>query len=114
MEVLEGRQYPIVVHQPGGHVQVFHERFTAGRDVGAGLFLDDPLVSLWHASFTPGMGGWTVSDLGSFNGTWVDGVSAQHPYRLAKGSKVRIGRAILTVVPVEHPPETWNAILLPL
>jgi len=113
MEVPGDTPQGIVVQQPGGHVRVFRDRFIAGSDVGAAVFLDDPYASPWHASFTPVDGIWQVSDLGTTNGTWVDGVIVRHPRQLAKGSRVRIGRTTLTVVPVNVVPAKWDAIVLP-
>src|SRR5277367_1753989 len=59
---------------------------TLGRvtdDVGAG----DPELSRRHALLRPMAGGIEVEDLGSTNGTWVDGVRIVAPTLLAPGSE---------------------------
>ena len=51
------------------------EQVVIGRDPGAAdVVLDqDPEVSRRHASFSPAGAGLTVQDLGSTNGTFVNG-----------------------------------------
>lgn len=62
--------------------------------------LDDPDVSRSHLGLTVGGEG-TVSvvDLGSANGTWVNGAPLSGPRTLAPGELIRIGRSVLTVAP---------------
>jgi pSer/pThr/pTyr-binding forkhead associated (FHA) protein len=64
---------------------------TAGRHPESEIFLDDVTVSRRHAEFRRGDGGYTVSDVGSLNGTYVnrdriDEVSLQD------GDEVQIGK----------------------
>lgn len=77
-----------------------------GRSCGAygeGAF-EDPSVSRAHARLElDARGGLVVSDLGSANGTWVDGARvAQAPLRA--GSLLRIGPVLLLA---QHGPETY-------
>lgn len=44
-----------------------------GRDPACGLWLDDPKVSRQHARVRLESGAWLIEDLGSRNGTLVDG-----------------------------------------
>ena len=46
---------------------------TIGRSPSSDILLDDPLVSRHHAELRPAAGGWSIADLGSFNGTYVNG-----------------------------------------
>ncbi|MCL2551788.1 MAG: FHA domain-containing protein [Actinomycetia bacterium] len=68
------------------------ELTTAGRHPQSDIFLDDVTVSRRHVEFRRGPdGGFTVSDVGSLNGTYVnreriDSVS------LANGDEVQIGK----------------------
>lgn len=48
-----------------------------GRAPGCGLVLDDDRVSRRHARLSGGGGAWQVADLGSKNGTAVDGVPVE-------------------------------------
>lgn len=56
---------------------------TLGRE-GCELLINDGTLSARHLQLTPTQAGWLVEDLGSRNGTRVDGV------RLAEGSKLPI------------------------
>ncbi|MCB1057147.1 MAG: ATP-binding cassette domain-containing protein, partial [Acidobacteria bacterium] len=49
------------------------EAWTLGRDVGNDLVIDHPLVSRHHARIRRGAEGFVLEDLGSTNGTFVDG-----------------------------------------
>jgi hypothetical protein len=49
------------------------ERFTIGRDAACDLVLADPSVSRWHAALKRCASGWMLDDLGSTNGTWLNG-----------------------------------------
>jgi pSer/pThr/pTyr-binding forkhead associated (FHA) protein len=48
---------------------------VVGRGTECGVVIDDDRVSRRHAALAPGSSGWTVADLGSKNGTRVDGVA---------------------------------------
>lgn len=53
--------------------RTFSKSFTAGRDGDCEVSTLDPIASRKHARFEPDAGGWAVLDLGSSNGTLVDG-----------------------------------------
>jgi len=57
----------------GRHEKVFHRDFRIGRDDSCELRLDDPLISRRHAEVGHSEGAWWISDLGSRNGTLLDG-----------------------------------------
>jgi ABC transport system ATP-binding/permease protein len=67
---------------------------TIGRSEECGLVLDDPLVSRRHARLAPLQDGWELVDLGSFNGTFVNGKRIQRQ-RLERHDLVGIGSAQL-------------------
>jgi ABC-type multidrug transport system ATPase subunit len=58
---------------PARMVQYLGGRLTLGRDPGNDIVLDDPNVSRFHAEVVPGPGAVAVRDLGSSNGTRVNG-----------------------------------------
>ncbi|MEJ2870640.1 FHA domain-containing protein [Actinomycetospora sp. OC33-EN08] len=62
-----------------------------GRDPAAGLVVDHPGVSWRHVRLSPERGGWTVTDLGSTNGTRVDGRRIDRPTRLVPGAELALG-----------------------
>jgi pSer/pThr/pTyr-binding forkhead associated (FHA) protein len=57
----------------------------------ADLAIEDPQVSRRHASVRPADDALEVEDLGSKNGTWVNGARIAGPTRLAPGDRVRVG-----------------------
>ncbi|MGD8318222.1 MAG: sigma 54-interacting transcriptional regulator [Myxococcales bacterium] len=70
---------------------------SIGSAVDNLLVLSDRAVSRYHCRVEPFAGGAYVRDLGSTNGTWVDGVRVvRQPLR--PGAIVRIGRTELRVV----------------
>jgi hypothetical protein len=75
---------------------VFNTDFTAGRQ-GA-LAASDEFASSHHALFQFANGFWYIEDLGSTNGTWLNGRPVFSTQRLKKGDKIRIGHTAMTVV----------------
>jgi predicted component of type VI protein secretion system len=71
------------------------ERVTVGRTDTNDVVLADERVSRLHAAFERVAGEWLVRDLGSRNGTFVDGdrVLATRPVR--PGQEIRIGETAL-------------------
>lgn len=63
---------------------------TIGRDPSNNVFLNDMTVSRHHARITLGAQGAMLEDLGSLNGTWVDGAIVNKA-KLEDGSTVQIG-----------------------
>jgi hypothetical protein len=63
--------------------------------------LPDPEVSRRHAILRPVAGGVEVEDLGSTNGTFVDGKRIAHRTLLANGSSIRLGTTVIGVVGIE-------------
>jgi hypothetical protein len=78
--VRDGREYPL---RDGEHI--------AGRDAEADLQLDSPRVSRRHARIVVAGSLVTVEDLGSKNGTFVDGAPISKPTTLEAGAEVRMG-----------------------
>jgi hypothetical protein len=64
---------------------------TIGRDPSNDLFLDDVTVSRRHAEIVHTVDGFRVRDLGSLNGTYVDG-TRQEETVLRDGAHLRVGR----------------------
>jgi pSer/pThr/pTyr-binding forkhead associated (FHA) protein len=87
---------PSIVIQASGETRVFRTEFTAGRQ--GSLVINDDHASSHHAVFLSAHGLWYVEDLGSTNGTWLNGRRIVAAQRLKKGDKVRIGRTTVVVV----------------
>jgi pSer/pThr/pTyr-binding forkhead associated (FHA) protein len=70
---------------------------TVGREQGAGLVIDDPGISRLHARFTAERGAVAVEDLGSSNGTFVNGERISGPIELGAGDEVQLGGTVLSI-----------------
>jgi hypothetical protein len=75
-----------------------------GRDPGNAVVLAHPSVSGEHAELRLRGGVWTLTDLGSVNGSWVDGEPVLGSLPLAPGSEIRLGE----VVVVFNPRDQWQ------
>ena len=82
--------------QAGDQRHTFHANFTTGRQ--GNLAINDEFASGRHARFQIAHGLWYVEDLGSTNGTWLNGRRIHAPQRLKKGDKIRIGHTVMIVV----------------
>jgi DNA-binding winged helix-turn-helix (wHTH) protein len=81
-----------------------------GRDPGAGVMLSDPSVSRHHARLLVADDSLTLEDLGSKNGTFVEGLKLDRPTPLSDGDKIRVGSVDLTVRIFPTPDSTETAV----
>src|SRR3954447_25649418 len=79
----------------GQSVEV-NEEIVIGRE-DAGLVIDDPEISRRHARICPVDGGVMVEDLGSTNGTFVNGERASEPVTLRESGQIRLGTTEIAV-----------------
>jgi pSer/pThr/pTyr-binding forkhead associated (FHA) protein len=80
-----------------GRVITLDDELLIGRaESGEGRLGNDPELSRRHARvFRDGQRRWSIEDLGSANGTFVNGVRIGEPQPLEVGDVVRLGRTIL-------------------
>ena len=94
--IAEAPHGPSLVIQVGGQRHTFGADFTAGRE--GSLALDDGFASGQHARFQTVRGLWYVKDLGSTNGTLLNGHRILSAQLLKRRDKIRIGHTVMTVV----------------
>lgn len=86
----------------------FERNSVIGRGATVDLSLADPGVSRRHASLNRHEGGWVVRDLGSANGTMVNGWRVTEPVRLQNGDVIGVGAVLAEFrereVPAEQAP----------
>ena len=75
---------------------------TAGRHPSSDIFLDDVTVSRRHAEFVRTDEGFTVRDVGSLNGTYVNRERIDE-VALAGGDEVQVGKYRLVYYPSAQP-----------
>jgi pSer/pThr/pTyr-binding forkhead associated (FHA) protein len=68
-----------------------------GRSAEADVVLEDPYASDFHARLVFQAGEVRVQDLGSTNGTFVNGERMAAPMSLRRGDQVRVGQTIMEV-----------------
>ena len=88
---------PLVI-QTGDQRKSFDADFTVGRQ--GELVISDEFASGRHARFRLVRGLWYVQDLGSTNGTSLNGLRIHANQLLRKGDKIRIGQTVMVVVSV--------------
>ncbi len=76
-------------------VELAGARMTVGKGAGNDIVLDDPTVSRLHASLEEFAEGWCVTDVGSSNGTYLNGERIWAQQRLRHGDEIRVGRSRL-------------------
>jgi hypothetical protein len=76
-------------------VELDGTRLSVGKGPGNDIVLDDATVSRLHASLEAFGEGWCVNDLGSSNGTFVNGDRIWGASRLRHGDEIRLGRSRL-------------------
>jgi len=65
---------------------------VVGRRPGSDIFLNDTYMSGEHARLNLHEGHWWIADLGSTNGTYINGTRIERPTVLPDGAEVRFGR----------------------
>lgn len=97
-----GRAWELVILAPPnrvGETFTIDDELTVGRGAGCAVVLtDDTFVSTVHARvFTRG-GEPYVEDLGSTNGTTLNGEAITEPVRLRRGDRVQFGETVMELV----------------
>ncbi len=88
--------------------------YSIGRDPASDIVYTDPRVSWHHAVIRADEGHWTLEDLGSAHGTYVDGRRTRS-VRVRPGTVLRFGDplngswATVTGVPRSPAPPPWSA-----
>ncbi len=83
LQVLYGHAAPPTIPLPNRPILI-------GRDPHCDVVLADPMVSARHAQIAPAPSGYWLADLGSTNGTFVNGRRVQQAL-LRPGDRIRIG-----------------------
>jgi pSer/pThr/pTyr-binding forkhead associated (FHA) protein len=78
-------------------------RFTIGRTRDCDLCLTDLSVSRMHALLVRRQDGWVLSDLGSHNGTRLNGWLVREPVQLRPGDRVEFG-SMAFIIAGDPPP----------
>ncbi|MCA9213207.1 MAG: GGDEF domain-containing protein [Planctomycetales bacterium] len=86
---------------PCGLWELDRESLTLGRAKDCDIQLDDDSVSREHAVIRHDLDGYTIKDLGSTNGTWVNDKRVDSA-ELTAGDRVRCGSQIMKFLSADH------------
>jgi hypothetical protein len=80
--------------QPNQVYDLVKDIITLGRDITNDIVINDPEVSRHHLRLTRGAGGFTLEDLGSTNGTFINGQRLTGARPLRPGDMVGLGETV--------------------
>jgi len=90
------REQTAVLMVDGNRVVVGSEGATLGRSRQCDVVLGDPNVSREHAEIRPRGGSWVLTDLGSTNGSLLNGRRIDGPEVVKPGDEIELGTALIT------------------
>lgn len=90
------RQQRALLIYGGRRLMVGPRGATLGRSRECEIVIDDPNVSRQHAELRPRGGAWVLSDLGSTNGTRVNGRALNGPEVVRPGDEIEVGSSLVT------------------
>jgi pSer/pThr/pTyr-binding forkhead associated (FHA) protein len=98
----------VVAGNAAGSSIVVEDELVIGRHAdGAGRLADDEEISRAHARITlDGSGYLAIEDLGSTNGTFVNGLRISSPKTLSEGDGIEVGGTTLVVRDLPSPAAT--------
>jgi hypothetical protein len=78
-------------HEPGTSFQLGNGGATLGRSSSSDIEVDDPFASSAHARIFPRGDFMFIEDVGSTNGTYLNGRQVRQPEQLKPADSIRIG-----------------------
>ncbi len=94
---MQGSSFRLIVRrgpQPNQIYELDKSISTLGRDITNDIVINDPEVSRHHCRLTQGGGGFTIEDLGSTNGTFINGQRLTGARPLTPGDMVGLGETV--------------------
>ncbi|MFQ3535855.1 MAG: FHA domain-containing protein [Aggregatilineales bacterium] len=80
--------------QPNQIYELTKDVISLGRDITNDIVVNDPEVSRQHCRMTRGSTGYTLEDLGSTNGTFVNGQRISGARQLSSGDLIGLGETV--------------------
>jgi hypothetical protein len=96
---------------PGKIYSLTKNEIYMGRDITNDIVINDPEISRKHARLTLQTGGYLLEDLGSTNGTFVDGQRITGSHTMAPGEAIMLGDNVSLAYEVsDYDPEATMAV----
>jgi hypothetical protein len=92
-----GASFRLIVRrgpQPNQVYEINRETITMGRDITNDIVINDPEVSRHHSRMIRTGSGYTIEDLRSTNGTFVNRQRLTGPYTLSNGDLIGMGETV--------------------
>jgi pSer/pThr/pTyr-binding forkhead associated (FHA) protein len=70
------------------------DHITIGRAPGSNIVIDDTYASQLHARVFKSDGAFFIEDLGSTNGTYINGRKISYAIELREGDRIKIGKMV--------------------
>ena len=94
-ERARSRQQNALLLVDGKRMVVGPAGVTLGRSRQCDVVLEDPNISRQHAEIRPRGGAWVLTDLGSTNGSLINGRRIDHPEAVKPGDEIEIGTSVI-------------------
>jgi len=95
--VTKSYKHKLIFHQgdtSNTEFEISHSEAVIGRDPMVDIPIQSPTVSRRHARLVLVEGGYAIEDLGSSNGTFVNGIRLNRLRPLNSGDQIRLGKSI--------------------
>lgn len=94
-ELPPGALLVVAPEEQAGRQYSLGKELTIGRAPGCGVSIDDTFVSQLHARVYAAENAWMVEDLGSTNGTIVNGKQLEQTTVIRQGDQIQLGSTVL-------------------
>ncbi len=84
-------------------LEMSKRRIVIGRSVRSDLCIEDPFASRVHAELREDGPMWWLTDLGSANGTYLNGVRIRGTVSVVAGDRIQVGETLIEVLPRGEP-----------
>jgi hypothetical protein len=95
---------------PGKNYGLSKNEVYMGRDITNDIVINDPEISRKHARLTIQSGGYLLEDLGSTNGTFIDGQRITGPHMMSPGEVIMLGDNVSLVFEAAADPDATVAV----
>lgn len=95
---------------PGKTYDLTKNEVYLGRDITNDIVINDPEISRKHARLTLQSGGYLLEDLGSTNGTFIDGQRITGPHMMSRNEVIMLGDNVSLVYDTAADPDATVAV----